>query len=78
MNNQKLFGISLSTLAGYSGLFAAWFASASAATVAISGCPHWVPITLLILAALAGSLRLTVGHMTNDAPNPPPGSPETK
>jgi hypothetical protein len=75
---QKLFGISLTTLAGYAGFFMTLFGSAAAATVSVPGCPHWVPLTFAILGALAGALRVTVGHMTNDAPNPPLGSPVTK
>jgi hypothetical protein len=67
---QKLFGVSLTTLAGYAGFFTTAFGSAAAGTVAIQGCPKWVPITFLVLAAVAGGLRIAVAHMTNDAPDP--------
>ncbi len=70
---QTLFGISLTTLAGYSACFAMFFGSMAADAAAQPSWPHWIAITFGVLFTACGALRITIGHMQNDAPpsNPP-------
>jgi hypothetical protein len=67
----KLFGMSPTTLAGYAGFFMTAFGSAAAGTIAIQGCPGWVPIGFAVLGTVAGAVRIAAGHKTNDAPDEP-------
>ena len=70
---QTLFGISLTTLAGYLTFFGLFFV----ALLPTPGIPHWAQAVCAGGLAVCGALRLAVGHMMNDAPasvvppNPP-------
>ena len=70
---QTLFGISLTTLAGYAAVCTVFFGSLTADAAAQPTWPHWLAITFGVCAAASGALRITIGHLTNDAPpsNPP-------